>query len=195
MARSRSRPAPVHHGEQRERESRDQSPAKTLHDRTGKRELGDEQREPRRHQQRGHAVAPSQSPSEEDALGKKREQREACKAEQADGHRRLLDRGEKAQPMQREHDAVRDEPNVEGGPHTRAQEQDAERDGGDRRASKHDSHRRQRQPLAEQPREAEKGDGGVQCDQGGRMAHRSASIHSFISPDLAPYIRIRASGS
>ena len=51
-------------------------------------------------------------------------------------------------------------------------------------ASEHDGHRRQRQPLAEQPREAEQRDGDVQRDERG-MGHASASVDSIISPDSA----------
>ena len=75
----------------------------------------------------------------------------------------------------REHDAVGDEPHVEGRPLAGAQEQDAERDGGDRRAPEDDRDRRQRQPLAEEPREAEERDGCVHRDEGSGVRHAMTS--------------------
>ena len=54
------RPAPVHHGEQRERESGHDSPREAPHDGVRERELGHEQHEARRDQQRRDAFAPAQ---------------------------------------------------------------------------------------------------------------------------------------
>ena len=118
--RSRSRPAPIHHHQQRKRESRDDSPPQSLDDGVGERKLGHEQHESRRHQQRRHAFAPAKPAREENAFGEKREERKAGVAEQADGHRRHLDRREKAEPVEREHDAVADEAHVERGMLARA---------------------------------------------------------------------------
>ena len=96
------------------------------------RKLGHEQHESRRHEQRRHAFTPAKPAREENTFGQQREERKARVAEQADGHRRHLDRREKAEPVEREHDAVADEAHIERSMPPRAKTQDAERHGRDR---------------------------------------------------------------